>query len=85
MPRDRSRPSSSGPAGPKATREAGRVAETERLRGVRAAQAVETAHTQQPARRGGEQEVSASTGAGTALDSVADLARRLYPELYDGG
>ena len=66
-------------------RQASRAAETERLRGVRIAQAVETAHTQQPARRRGEQEVAASTESGNALDSVADLARRLYPELYDGG
>jgi hypothetical protein len=66
-------------------RQANAAAQAERLRGTRMAQAVETAHTQQPARRSGEQEVAANTGSGNALDSVADLARRLYPELYDGG
>jgi len=68
-------------------RQATEAAQTERLRGARIVQAVETAHAQQPQPvwRGGEQEVSASGGSASALDSVADLARRLYPELYADG
>jgi len=67
-------------------RQASKDAETERLRGVRMAQAVQTANAQpQPQQRtvrGGEQEVSAGAAPASALGSVADLARRLYPELY---
>lgn len=69
-------------------RHASETAQAERLRGARIAQAVETASAQararQPARRGGETDVSASTAGANVLDSVADLARRLYPEFYTG-
>ena len=68
-------------------RKANDTAHAERLRGARIVQAVETANAQQqPVRQAGEQEVSARGGASrNALGSVADLARQLYPELYDEG
>jgi hypothetical protein len=68
-------------------RQANENAQAERLRGARIVQAVETANAQrqQPAQARGEQEVSAGSGPVNALDSVADLARRLYPELYAEG
>ena len=71
-------------------RDANATAQAERLRGARIAQAVETASAQasaqirQPTRRGGETDVSASIAGANVLDSVADLARRLYPEFYTG-
>lgn len=67
-------------------RDANKTAQAERLRGARIAQAVQTASAQvrQPARRGGETDVSASIAGANVLDSVADLARRLYPEFYTG-
>ena len=63
-------------------RQATKDANAERIRGVRMAQAVETAHAQQPTGRAGEREISASTKRENALDSVVVLARQLYPELY---
>ena len=65
-------------------RKANETAHAEHLRGARIVQAVETASTQQqPVRQSGEHEVSARPETSNPLGSVADLARRLYPELYD--
>jgi hypothetical protein len=68
-------------------RQADENAQAERLRGARIVQAIQTADAQQPqpVRQGGEREVSARGGSANALGSVADLARRLYPELYAEG
>jgi hypothetical protein len=65
-------------------RESAQQADTERTRGMQIAVAAATAAVQQPVRRVGEREVSATAGADNPMDSVADLARRLYPELFPG-
>jgi len=62
-------------------RQAEEDAKTERQRGQRLAVAAVSAPARRPASRGGEQEAAASI-AGNAPDPVADLARRLYPELF---
>lgn len=67
-------------------RKANETAHAEHLRGARIVQAVETASIQQqPVPQSGEHEVSARAETRNPLGSVADLARRLYPELYDEG
>lgn len=65
-------------------RNASEVAHAEKVRGVRLAQAVETANAQPTTRPSEEREIAARGTPDGALESVAALARQLYPELYSG-
>ncbi len=58
------------------------VAHAEQLRAARLVQAVETASAERSASHGEEREIAARNRPDSALDSVARLARQLYPEFY---